>query len=62
MPFQTGDAKLANADISKVKIENGYDPKFIFKEGMKEFVKRFSKSKKSMTVGYDWRCLNNLLL
>ena len=53
LPLQSGDVKITHADISKAKHEIGYDPKYSFKEGMKEFVKWYSINKKFMTIGHD---------
>ena len=45
LPLQSGDVKITHADISKAKHEIGYDPKYSFKEGMKEFVNWYSINK-----------------
>jgi UDP-glucuronate 4-epimerase len=53
LPLQSGDVRITHADVSKAKKEIGYDPKFSFKEGMKEFVQWYSINKKFMTPGID---------
>ena len=44
-PIQPGDVNKTYADISKAKSEIGYDPKFDFETGIKEFVKWYENFK-----------------
>lgn len=44
-PMQPGDVTKTYADISKAKSEIGYDPKFDFETGIKEFVKWYKSHK-----------------
>jgi UDP-glucuronate 4-epimerase len=53
LPLQSGDVKITYADITKAKSEIGYDPKFSFKEGLKEFLKWYSINKNFMTLSDD---------
>jgi UDP-glucuronate 4-epimerase len=45
LPLQSGDVMITHADISKAKLQIGYDPKFNFRDGMQEFVKWYSLNK-----------------
>lgn len=45
-PMQAGDVIKTCADISKAKLEIGYDPKFDFEGGISEFVKWYKMASK----------------
>lgn len=45
LPLQTGDVRITYADISRAKAEIGYNPKYVFKEGIDEFVKWYLKKR-----------------
>jgi len=45
LPMQQGDVTATYADISKAKKELGYDPKYDFETGIKEFVKWYDNNK-----------------
>lgn len=45
LPLQSGDVIVTYADISKAKLEIGYDPKYSFKKGMEEFIKWYLLNK-----------------
>ena len=45
LPLQSGDVLVTYADISKAKLEIGYDPKYSFKKGMEEFIKWYLLNK-----------------
>jgi UDP-glucuronate 4-epimerase len=49
LPLQPGDVKITYADISKAKNEIGYEPKISFRDGIKEFIKWYSKNKNILT-------------
>ena len=42
LPIQEGDVNTTYADISKAKMELGYNPKFNFETGITEFVKWYN--------------------
>ena len=46
LPLQQGDVNRTFADISKAKLEMGYNPKIDFQAGIQEFVKWFKNNKK----------------
>jgi UDP-glucuronate 4-epimerase len=46
LPLQQGDVNRTFADISKAKLEIGYNPKVDFQTGIREFVKWFKNNKK----------------
>ena len=46
LPLQLGDVNTTFADISKAKLEIGYNPKASFQTGIREFVKWFKNNKK----------------
>jgi UDP-glucuronate 4-epimerase len=48
LPLQQGDVRITFADISKAKVEIGYDPKFSFNDGIKEFIEWYLKNKRSL--------------
>ncbi|HET7115152.1 MAG TPA: GDP-mannose 4,6-dehydratase [Hanamia sp.] len=45
LPMQQGDVTSTYADISKAKKELGYDPKYDFETGIREFVKWYRNNK-----------------
>ncbi len=45
LPVQPGDVRETFADISKAKSELGYDPKFDFRTGIKQFIKWYKNNK-----------------
>lgn len=45
LPMQKGDVNSTFADISKAKFEIGYDPKYDFESGMKEFIDWYDLNK-----------------
>ena len=45
LPLQQGDVSRTYADISKAKIELGYDPKYEFEAGIKNFVEWYNSNK-----------------
>lgn len=45
LPMQKGDVTATYADISKAKRELGYNPRYDFENGIKEFVKWYKKNK-----------------
>ena len=46
LPLQQGDVNRTFADISKAKLELGYNPKVDFQTGIQEFVKWFKNNKR----------------
>ncbi len=49
-PMQAGDVIKTYADISKAKSEIGYNPKFDFETGIKEFVKWYRENKSALYI------------
>lgn len=45
LPLQQGDVNITYADISKAKVELGYDPKYEFKIGIERFVEWYNNNK-----------------
>jgi len=48
LPLQPGDVTKTFADISKAKLEIGYNPKFDFETGIGEFVEWYNNNKKDL--------------
>jgi UDP-glucuronate 4-epimerase len=48
LPFQKGDVNTTYADISKAKSELGYNPKYDFETGMREFLNWYNVYKETL--------------